>query len=236
MRCFPIAIDTLYGKKYAVGVVKNFVIVDYENVQPTPEEFALLRGGPFELWICCGAQQSKFSTDNLVHITSLCLPLRVVKAKAGGAQALDMLIAFFVGELALNEPTAFFHFISKDTHFQRFIENLRAIRSIKAACWSSIREIGILNIPVGINERISEVRKRFNNPKTPRSKTRKGLKNILNGFFYRALEEGDLEILIEEAARRKIFTLDGEKVTGYAADASSPVPAKAAKMPMKKSA
>jgi len=65
-----------------------------------------------------------------------------VKLSGNGANALDFHIAFYPGVLAVRDPEAHLHIISKDTGYDPLIQHLRA-KNIKAH-----RFVDILDIPL----------------------------------------------------------------------------------------
>ena len=59
--------------------------------------------------------EASFKTKELVRLTE------------PGKNALDFHIAYYLGQLALKEPDAFFHIVSKDTGFDPLIQHLNGL-------------------------------------------------------------------------------------------------------------
>lgn len=63
-----------------------------------------------------------------------------VKLSGSGPNALDFHIAFYIGQIAAQDPTTFFHVISKDAGFDPLIRHLKS-RHIFAARSASIEDM-----------------------------------------------------------------------------------------------
>jgi len=93
----------------------NFVLVDFENVQP--KDLGLLKDGPFRVKIFLGPNQSKVPVALASALQFLGSNAEYVVLETAGTNALDFHIAYYIGILSSEDPTAFFHIISKDTGF-----------------------------------------------------------------------------------------------------------------------
>jgi hypothetical protein len=120
----------------------NYLLVDYENVQPKSLD-ALTSDIPFKVLLFVGASQSKVSLDVAQSMHALGPQAEYVRISGNGSNALDFHIAFYIGQLATTDTNAFFHVISKDTGFDPLIAHLKA-KGIFACRSSDIGEIPIL--------------------------------------------------------------------------------------------
>jgi len=104
----------------------NYVLVDFENVQP--DSLAALATGQFRVKVFVGASQAKGRISfELVHsMQALGANAEYVKIARTGKNAVDMHIAYYVGRLLEKEPSAVVHIVSRDTDFDPLIEYLHA--------------------------------------------------------------------------------------------------------------
>jgi hypothetical protein len=104
----------------------NYVLVDFENVQP--DSLAALATGQFRVKVFVGASQAKGRISfELVHsMQALGANAEYVKIARTGKNAVDMHIAYYVGRLLEKEPNAVVHIVSRDTDFDPLIEYLHA--------------------------------------------------------------------------------------------------------------
>lgn len=101
----------------------NHVLIDHENVQPST--LAQLDRADVRIWIFVGASQTKLSADLAMAAHRMGERVRYVRISGNGSNALDFHIAYYLGQLASQEPEAFFHILSKDTGFDPLLAHLR---------------------------------------------------------------------------------------------------------------
>ena len=104
-------------------MVTNYVLVDFENVQP---DMSALAGTAHRVIVFFGAKQqsSRHHFDKFDSLLELGSNLERVKVPYSGKNALDMHIAFQIGRIHEKEPGATFLILSKDTDFDPLIEYL----------------------------------------------------------------------------------------------------------------
>jgi hypothetical protein len=118
----------------------NYVLIDYENVQP--ENLSLLASEHFRIIVFVGQSQLSIRTSLAIALQSYGPRAAYVKIEGNGPNALDFHIAYYIGRLAEKDKSAFFHVISRDTGFDPLIAHLKT-RGIFAK-----RSINIQDIPI----------------------------------------------------------------------------------------
>jgi len=121
--------------------VRNYVLIDYENVQP--KTLAALEGPDFHVLVFVGAAQAKISIDVAAALQALGTGTRYIRCNGGGSNALDFHIAFYIGELAAAAPHCGFHIISRDTGFDPLVTHLRA-RGLRVSRVASIEDLSLV--------------------------------------------------------------------------------------------
>ena len=101
----------------------NYVLIDYENVRVT--SLALLNDEHFQVWVFLGPNNTKLEVPFVLAMQEFGERAVYIRLKAGGRNALDFHIAYYLGSLAKADPTGSFHIISKDTGFDPLIQHLR---------------------------------------------------------------------------------------------------------------
>ncbi|RPH64566.1 MAG: hypothetical protein EHM83_08025 [Burkholderiales bacterium] len=104
----------------------NYVLLDYENVQPAA--MSALDAEHFRVQVFVGPGQSKVSFEIASALQRMGPRAEYIRVSAPGRNALDFHIAFHLGQLALREPDAFFHIISRDTGFDPLIAHLKTLK------------------------------------------------------------------------------------------------------------
>lgn len=190
----------------------NYVLVDYENVQP--RDLGLLKGGPFKVRLFLGPNQSKIPVTLAAALQVLGENAEYVPLETTGTNALDFHIAYYIGVLSCREPSANFHIVSKDTGFDPLLKHLKGkgVFAHRSAC---IAEMPYFQ-PVALAEhdaRIEVVIEDLAKRKTARPRTQKSLLATINARFNKDLTEQQLTALLTSLCKRGVVQVHGTKVT-----------------------
>jgi len=193
-------------------VRKNFVLIDFENVNPT--SLTGLDGDHFEIMVFVGAHQSKVPFELVNSLQRFGERARYIKIAGNGRNALDFHIAYYVGELAAQHPTAYFHIISKDTGFDPLIQHLK---SRKVLCCRSPR---IDDIPLikaadikSPNERAQMLIAKLQLPKATKPRTSKTLSSTIAAFFQKQLADEEIAAVITAMQGLGFLTIVDGKIS-----------------------
>jgi hypothetical protein len=169
-------------------LVTNYVLIDFDNVQSGNLE--VLRHHSFKVLVFVGANQSKVPFDLASAMQALGESAQYVKIAGSGKNSLDFHIAYYVGELATNEPGAFFHIISRDTGFDPLIKHLKS-KKIKIQRERDLEEIPVLRLSTATSnsEKRSAIVKNLAGRGQSRPRKAKTLSNTINSLFTENLSE-----------------------------------------------
>ncbi len=192
-------------------MANNYILVDFQNVQP--EKLPPIERDDLHLWIFLGPNQPRIPVELAIKMQPLGTRARYIRITSNGKDALDFVIAFSIGEMAVTDPSAYFHIISNDTGFDPLIEYLRT-RTIKVYRHSSIEAVPVWK-PIrdaSLHDRVAATMSHFQKAGVTRPRTQKTLLNALHAVFKKALSDEDIAGLVTELQRRKLITLAQEKV------------------------
>ena len=144
-----------------------------------------------------GANQTKVHYDLAAAMQNFGENAKYVKISGNGKNALDFHIAFYIGQLSLQDPDAYFHIISKDAGFDPLIKHLRT-RKIRIQRESDLAEIPVLRISsaTDTDEKIKAIIKNMAGRGQSRPRKIKTLANTINSLFTKKLEDKELMSLI----------------------------------------
>ena len=164
----------------------NYILIDFENVQP--KNLELLRGHACKLIVFIGANQKTIPFDFATELQSLGENAGYQKITGNGSNALDFHIAFYLGELAAEDADAYFHVISRDKGFDPLITHLRnrKIRALRHADLSEIPFVKISNAS-SLNQKIDAIVDSLKSRGTSRPRKIKTLKGTVNAYFSKDL-------------------------------------------------
>lgn len=190
----------------------NFVLVDFENVQPT--DICLLKDGPFKVKVFLGPNQLKIPISLAAALQSLGDNAEYIVLETAGNNALDFHIAYYIGALSATEPTAFFHVISKDTGFDSLLKYLKGkkIFAQRSVCIADIPYFKPM-LPVAPEAQIEAVITDLIRRKAAKPRTQKTLLSTLHALFKKELSEQQLAALFAGLCKRGVVKVEGSKVS-----------------------
>ena len=121
------------------------ILVDFENVQPSAQDIALVRGDGVRLTIFRGPGQKKYSADVAEAWQPLGENLSFVRCAKAGRNAIDMHIALHIGKLIGEQKSngasaaPRFIIVSKDTDYDPLLIHIRDVLGQVARRVSSIK-------------------------------------------------------------------------------------------------
>ena len=190
----------------------NFVLVDFENVQP--KDIGLLKDGPFKVKIFLGPNQSKIPVALASALQSLGENAEYIILETAGSNALDFHIAYYIGTLSSVEPTAFFHIISKDSGFDPLLKYLKGkkIFAQRSTCLADIPYFKP-SLPVAPEAQVEAVIADLIRRKASKPRTQKTLLSTLHALFKKELSEQQLASLFDTLCKRGVVRVEGTKVS-----------------------
>lgn len=106
------------------------LLVDFENLKPSPEQIALVRGDHYRLWIFHGPHQNKFDAPMVKAWQPLGERVDFVQSARQGKNALDFHVAFKLGALwqdrSATGSNANYVVVTGDGGFEALFEYMRA--------------------------------------------------------------------------------------------------------------
>jgi len=190
----------------------NYVFIDYENVQP--KNLKILANHPFQIFVFVGANQNKITYDLAAAMQELNEGAKYIKIFGNGKNALDFHIAFYVGQLSVQDPKGYFHIISKDTGFDPLIKHLKA-KNIRIQREKDLAEIPVLRMSEDTTneEKIAAITKNLAGRGQSRPRKVKTLANTINSLFTKKLQNNELMALIKEMEKKNYITVNKERVS-----------------------
>jgi len=190
----------------------NYVLIDYENVQPAALE--ILNKEHFKVIVFVGANQTKVTFDVASALQGMGERADYIKISGNGPNALDFHLAFYIGQLSTQNPESYFHIISKETGFDPLIEHLKS-KKIFVCRSKDITDIPMLKVANSktSHEKFSSIVSDLKRRGTSRPRTVKTLSSTINSIFQKQLPEHELVELLDELQKQNIVNINGTKVS-----------------------
>lgn len=196
----------------ATDQATNYVLIDYENVQP--KNLELLEEHPFKVMVFLGVNQTKLAVPLVQAMQHLGKNGDYIQITGSGQNALDFHIAYYVGRLAVKNPEAHIYIVSRDKGFEPLIRHLKdqkiSIRRVK-----DLVEIPALRISTktAIDKKIERIVKILVGLGQHRPRKVKPLQNLINNLIAEELLETELASLVEELRKRKLIVVNESSVS-----------------------
>lgn len=190
----------------------QIILIDFENVQPDLLPALALEDVHVRVFV--GPHQSRLATSTVVPMQELGDRAKYVKVQKQGPDALDMHLAFYLGELSQQFQGAFFHIVAKDRDYDSLLEHLKA-RSIYCAKASALESIPLFKraLAATLTDQIAAavdwLRERLGN----RPGTQKTLHNSLKKVaFSDRLGDDEITSVIDGLLKQGCLEFTGQKV------------------------
>lgn len=196
----------------------NYVLIDYENVQP--KNLAMILDGgselDFQVLVFVGANQSKIPIELAKPMQRLGDKAEYVTISGSGKNALDFHIAYYLGELAERDANGYFHVISKDTGFDQLIKHLTS-KKLHAARHADIALIPLLSSvdDKSQDEQVAAVVKNLKVRGNSRPRKMKTLTNTIKSLFGNQLDAKGVSGLIGELRKKGYVVVDDDDKVAY---------------------
>jgi hypothetical protein len=113
----------------------HYILIDFENVQPSAAELGLIRGPDCHVRLFLGPHQTKLDVDLVKALQPLGAQVEYVQCDRKGKNALDFRIAFVLGRIVQEREVAAsptrrevrFIVVSNDAGFDELLDHLRTM-------------------------------------------------------------------------------------------------------------
>ncbi len=190
---------------------KKYVLIDYENIQPF--DMQALDHDSFYVIVFVGANQTKVTYEAAEVLQRMGERASYIKISGNGNNALDLHIAFYIGELTDKEPDACFHIVSKDTGFDPLIQHLKS-RKISVSRVKTLTDLLLakaVSRKVG-TDRVSAIIANLTQMGASKPRTLRTLASTINAFFQKTLSEAEVQGIIAELTKKGIVVVNESKV------------------------
>ena len=190
----------------------NYVLIDFENVQP--ESLSALDADHFRIMVFVGANQTKLSFEVANAMQRFGARAEYVKISGNGSNALDFHIAYYIGRISAQDPSAYFHIISKDAGFDPLIKHLKD-RKTPVVRSKAIEEIPMLKVSNSKEpeEKLDAIVANLRQRGASKPRALKTLSSTIGSLFQKQLPESELNALLSKLQAKGYVVVTGTKVS-----------------------
>lgn len=201
----------------------HFVFVDFENVPNI--ELGRVAGKPVHVSLLLGKNQRNLDVGLVQSIHRLAAQVQLVEVGASGHNALDLTLAFYLGQAVERAPAAQFCIVSKDKDFDPLVGHLER-ENVKVARFDSFAALPFFprskkSAPVAtkppVDRRAKVIARLMNPANLARPSSRAALLAHIKTALGKEASEAAGEDILDELVARKALAIDARGKVSYAA-------------------
>ncbi|MFI0398225.1 MAG: PIN domain-containing protein [Thiolinea sp.] len=197
--------------------ISHHVFVDFENVRNL--NLDLLKDKPVNLLILLGAKQHNLPICLVKQLMEFKEQTQLIEVNVSGKNALDFVLAYYVGKLACQNPKNSFYIVSKDKGYDALVGHLKN-NKIKAHRYDDLTQIPLFQQPKSIKpkdestsiDRLTELLKQS---ARNRPAKRQSLITYADSVFAKKLAANEVAGLINQMQQKKLISFDEHNKVTY---------------------
>lgn len=192
----------------------NYIFVDFENTQV--HDIGLISGKPVILLLVMGEKQKQLPIPLIKQLLAHADQVGLIEANCTGKNALDFVLSFHVGQWAKQDPTGYFHIVSKDKGFDPLITHLKQLK-VSAARHDEFAQIPVfVDLPaLSTLDKITLLTERLTKHTQSRPSTRSSLMSQIHSTFAKQLAESEVAGLVKQLEQRKLININENNKVSY---------------------
>lgn len=211
----------------------HYILIDYENVPV--KSLALLKGDRFRVGVFLGPKNTRLDTEFVLAMRELGELGNYIQLEAGGPNALDFHIAYYLGRLLEAKAADSYHIISKDKAFDALVAHVcksggacERVDSIEAmSCWSTSAAVKVATEKTAVpamatpkpsakkkaDELVAQVVANFHKRATGRPRTEKTLRSTVKTLCGAQYSEKELDAVMARLLKKGYVSVTDNKIT-----------------------
>ncbi|MFZ1388620.1 MAG: PIN domain-containing protein [Thiolinea sp.] len=200
--------------------ISHHLFVDFENVPNL--NLSLLKDQPVDLLILLGAKQHSLPLCLVKQLMELKDQTQLIEVNVSGKNALDFVLAYYVGQLACQNPKHSFYIVSKDKGYDALVGHLKN-NKIKAYRCDDLIQISLFEQqqqsssskpkdgPSSIDKLTDLLKQSAHN----RPAKRQSLITYTDAVFAKKLAANEVAGLINQMQQKKLISFDENNRVTY---------------------
>lgn len=190
----------------------TYVFVDYENVQEI--DLDLIAGRSVEVFILVGHSRKTVPTELVCHASQG--QVRWIASQGASKNALDLVLAFRIGQEALKDPAGYFHILSKDKDYDALILHLQSlgIHAGRSGEFAEIPRLSALS-NLSLQERIDRSVEHLRRVAGCQPSKRTSLITTLHSVFRKQLPVAQIEEIVAALAAKNLIKVSDQGAVTY---------------------
>lgn len=196
---------------------EHYVFIDFENVPLVRLE--LPDDASAKVVLLIGEKQRKMELELVQQIHRHAARVQLIEVGAAGRNALDLTLAYHLGQIAARAPEAKLYVISKDKDFDPLIGHLRreGRQAVRHEDFHSLPFLAPRIAEPETDERLAKLIAQLKHKVTARPARKKTLLAHIDTFFGKQLPPDEIEALVADLEQRSVVHIDAAGRVTYTA-------------------
>jgi len=192
----------------------NYIFVDYENVQDV--DLDLIAGKPVKVFLIIGSRQKSLPYALAKQIHKYHDQVELIESEGASQNALDLVLAYYVGVYAKADPKGYFHVLSRDKDYNALIKHLRTneIRACRDEVFAKVSALVVMS-QLSLAERVEWVVERLIKNQASRPKSKKSLMTNIHAICRKELSEEEVEKILNRMVALKRIQINAQGVVTF---------------------
>lgn len=204
----------------------RFIFVDFENVPSV--DLALVAGKPVHVTLLIGKKQTKLDVSLVKQIHQMPDQVELIEVGASGHNALDLTLAYYLGQAVGRSRGAHFTIVSKDKDFEPMLAHLvgQGLKADRRDSFAAVFHVAPNKKPAAAAKATPQARKpsedrlekliaRLKNNLAPRPKNKARLLAHINTAYGSKLTETEQAGKLEELTKRGVLEIEAKDKVRY---------------------
>ncbi len=201
------------------NTLSHYVFVDFENVAKV--DLRLIAGRSVQVTLMIGKNQRKLDLELVRQIQQESTKVVLKEVGASGRNALDLTLAYHLGQAVVAAPKSRFHIVSNDQDFDPLVEHLlrHQVWAFRHSTFSAqifsthpkkkaVSEPVLVPVEVPILDRFEKLVSRMTQPASARPKTRARLLAHIQTAYGHKIEDSEAGRYVDALVQRGVLVIE----------------------------
>lgn len=192
----------------------NYIFVDFENVRVT--DLDKIEGKAAHVTLVLGEQHKSLPVSLVQKMLQYPGQIEIVETGRAGKNALDLVLASYMGGRRATNPEGDFHVVSKDRDYHAVVAHFRA-KGVSAQQHESLASVFGPTLPKSVEHFIA----RYREGKLSRPKTRQKLLAQIQAQCGSGVSEKEAKTIIDQLMATKVIEIHADQSVRFIIPAAS---------------
>lgn len=198
--------------------INHYIFIDFENTQDI--KLSLLKDKPAKLLMLLGSKQNNLPVALVKQLIEYKEQVHLIEVNVGGKNALDFVLAYYLGQFVCQNPQNNYYILSKDKGYDALVNHLK-VNKVKVQRYDDLIQIplfgqqSIAATPENESSPFDRLTKLLKQSSRNRPAKRNSLITYTDSAFAKKLSTHEVTNLISQLQQKKVISFDEHNKVTY---------------------